>query len=303
MHRISVLLFNTLFVTMVAAQETLPAFSLSAKPNGKILISWHNNFESVTQISIQRSYDSLKNFTTFLTVPDPVIPENGFVDSKAPRSFMFYRLFIVLQNGNYIFSKSKRAYPDSAGIVKNKVVEEKDDVLSRAENQRISYLRDNNQKLHMPGASKIEESPKVEIDKIIFVKQNDSVIAQLLTSSMVHKFRDSVLTKTKDTLVFIGADTILVKIFVPKEVYKISNYVFTGKDGNISISLPDAGRKKYTVKFLEQDLSAVLEIKDIKEHSLVVDKTNFIHAGWFRFELYEDGKLKEKNKLFIPKDF
>jgi len=36
---------------------------------------------------------------------------------------------------------------------------------------------------------------------------------------------------------------------------------------------------------------------------LTLDKSNFIHAGWFKFELYEDGQLKEKNKLLIPKDF
>ena len=36
---------------------------------GKILVSWRNNLVGVTQISIQRSFDSLKNFTTLLTVP------------------------------------------------------------------------------------------------------------------------------------------------------------------------------------------------------------------------------------------
>ncbi len=304
MRRISaLLLFNTLFVTIVAAQETLPAFSLSAKANGKNLISWHNGFQSVTQISIQRSFDSLKNFTTLLTVPDPVIPENGFVDSKAPRPEMFYRLFIVLENGNYLFSKSKRALPENESTAsKNKMEEEKDDNLMRADNQRITYLRDNGQKPRIEGPAKIQDAPKVAVDKIIYIKQNDSVTMQIF-STMIRKFRDSVLTKTKDTLVFVGADTILIKTFVPKEVYKISNYVFTSKDGNITILLPDVDRKRYTVKFLEQDLTTLLEIKDIKEASLIVDKTNFVHAGWFRFELYEDGKLKEKNKLFIPKDF
>jgi hypothetical protein len=303
MRRISALLLcNTLFVTMLAAQGALPEFSISTKQNGKVLISWHNNFQTVTQISIQRSYDSLRNFTTFLTAPDPVIPENGFVDSKAPRSFMYYRLFIVLENGNYIFSKSKRAMPDSSGIAKSKAVEEKDDPLSRVENQRITYQQANQQQLHMPGAPKIKETPKVEIEQTIYIKQKDSVIAQI-SSAVVRKFRDSVLTKTKDTIVFVGADTILLKAFVPKEVYRISNYVYTGKDGNIIIALPDANQRKYMVKFLEQDLSLLLEVKEIKTPSLIVDKTNFVHAGWFRFELYEDGKLKEKNKLFIPKEF
>jgi hypothetical protein len=120
---------------------------------------------------------------------------------------------------------------------------------------------------------------------------------------MLNRFRDSVLKKTKDTLTFIGADTVVIKSFVPKEVYKISNYVFTAKDGNINISLPDATTKKYSVKFLELDSSPVFDIKEIKDIFLIVDKTNFVHSGWFRFELFEDGKLKEKNRFFIPKDF
>jgi hypothetical protein len=300
------LLFNALFVTIAAAQDTLPKFSLSANKTGKVLINWRNNFKVITQISIQRSYDSIKNFTTILTVPDPTIPENGFVDSKAPRLFMFYRLFIVLENGNYVFSKSKRAKTDSVLIVPKSAAaadNNEDNILPRTDNQRITFLDNNDHgKMKFNAPSTISDATKIEVSKTMYVKKEDSVIRQL-SSLLVRKFYDSILKKTKDTLVFIGSDTILIKIFVPKEVYKISAYVFTGKDGNIYISLPDAEKKKYMVKFLEQDLSSVLEIKEIKKTPLIIDKTNFVHAGWFRFELYEDGKLKEKNKFYIPKDF
>jgi hypothetical protein len=303
MRRIfSLLIFANLITTIVVAQDTLPKFSLSAKVNGKVIISWRNSFQSVTQISIQRSYDSTKNFTTLLSVPDPAIPENGFVDAKAPRQNMFYRLFIVMDNGSYIFSKSKRAMPDSVNAIAKDIPAEVHDenMPSRSSSQRIAYLHGSQP--NISAQSKIAEVPKVEVDKIYFLKEKDSVIGRLASSSL-KRFKDSILTKTKDTLLFADADTILIKVFVPKEVYKISNYVFTSKDGNVTISLPDAQAKKYTVKFLETDLSPVLEVKDIKNIILVVDKTNFVHSGWFRFELYEDGKLKEKNKLFIPKDF
>ena len=66
-----------LFSSIVRAQDTLPRFSVTAKGPGKILISWHNRYTTVSQISIQRSLDSLKYFTTLLTVPDPHLPENG----------------------------------------------------------------------------------------------------------------------------------------------------------------------------------------------------------------------------------
>jgi hypothetical protein len=41
----------------------------------------------------------------------------------------------------------------------------------------------------------------------------------------------------------------------------------------------------------------------VKEVQLVLDKADFIHAGWFSFDLFEDGKLKEKNRFYIPKEF
>src|SRR6516225_8496452 len=105
MYKTAGLLFIGTFLTVVLrAQDTLPRFSATARGPGKILISWHNSFPVVTQISIQRSTDSAKNFTTLLTVPDPRLPENGAMDSKAPHPNFYYRLFIVLENGRYLFT-------------------------------------------------------------------------------------------------------------------------------------------------------------------------------------------------------
>ena len=294
-------LLGLLLAGIASGQEMLPEFSASLKPNGKIIISWRNNFPVTNQISIQRSYDSLRNFTTLLTVPDASVAENGFVDTKAPNPRMYYRIFVVLDSGKYLFTKSKRPAPDSI-VSKEKITEENDPVLSKAESQRLSYLQKNNTSQIITAPDKINTAPAIRLNKTIFIKKRDSAAGQLFEKDL-RKFKDSILSKTKDTLVFKDADTILIKPFVPKEVYKISTFVFTGKEGNVTISLPDADKKKYSVKFFETDGSEVFELKEIKHPILIVDKTNFFHAGWFRFELFEDGKLKEKNKLFIPKDF
>jgi hypothetical protein len=79
--------------------------------------------------------------------------------------------------------------------------------------------------------------------------------------------------------------------------------VYTHKDGYVQISLPSDEKKKYAIRFFEDDESFLFELKDIKERTFKIDKTNFYHAGWFRFELYEDGKLIEKHKFFLEKDF
>ncbi len=291
---------------VVQAQDTLPKFTVTTRGNNRVFISWTNQYPVTAQINIQRSLDSTRNFQTILAVPDPKNPQNGFVDTKARTPFMFYRLFIVLDSGKYLFTKSKRAFWDTANVAKQQ--REKNvlngskrvlvsDSLTAADAER---LRDklSNAKYADPLPPGVIPPP----EKIITVKRNDSIVLQFVESTF-QTFRDSMVSKTKDTLMFKTADTILIKTFIPKVVYKPSRYVFTEKEGNVMISLPEAANKHYSIKFFEDDNSSLFEIKQVKEAILTIDKANFLHAGWFRFELYEDGKLKEKHRFYIPKDF
>jgi len=348
-------LLSTFILPNAKAQDTLPGFSAYLKSNGKVLISWRNGYPAINQISIQRSTDSLHNFVTLLTVPDPRIPENGFVDSRSNGTKMFYRIFILFPNSKYMFTKSRRAVlePEEEPVVivksppkekqkppsqpvspppvspaeiaprqkqitqpaeqvvvkteKPAVEEEKYLVLPKIDNSRIFYMMETqNMKkpaVNDPGKIKV---PTIQVDKILFVKRRDSVIMTLAAFQIRH-FSDSLLKQTKDTLLFVNTDTLQINPYIevyrePKEVYKISPNVFTAKDGNITIDLPDYNHKKYFVAFYEMDNTPVMDVKDIKDAELIIDKTNFGHSGWFRFELYEDGKLKEKNKFLIPKD-
>jgi hypothetical protein len=81
-----------------------------------------------------------------------------------------------------------------------------------------------------------------------------------------------------------------------------SKMVYTGRDNNVIIDLPDAEKKRYTIKFFEEDGSPIFELKKITESYLTLDKVNFLHAGLFNFEIYLDGILMEKHKFYIPKD-
>lgn len=95
------------------AQDTLPKFTVKNIGNNRVIISWTNSYGLVKQIGIQRSADSLKNFKTILTVADPMSRENGFADTKAPNDRMFYRLFIALDRGMFIFSETKTPQTDT----------------------------------------------------------------------------------------------------------------------------------------------------------------------------------------------
>ena len=81
-----------------------------------------------------------------------------------------------------------------------------------------------------------------------------------------------------------------------------SRLIYTGKDNNVIIALPDAPRKKYLIKFFEENGVFIFELNKISEPYLTLDKVNFMHAGIFDFEVYENGVLIEKHKVYVPKD-
>lgn len=213
-------------------QDTLPKFSVRNIGNNHIIIGWVNNYPRIKQISIQRSFDSLHNYKTILSVPDPMAQQNGFADTKASSDHMFYRLFIMLDEGSFLFSAAKRPVLDTSAAAANAALPVRD--ISAA------------------------------------------------TDSASGKIRQPVVKKPD---------------YIP------SFYVYTNKDGYVFINLPDAAQKKYHIKFYEDDDTFLFEIKSIKESALTLDKVNFYHSGWFKFELYNDDKLVEKNKFYIAKDF
>ncbi|MEO6540407.1 MAG: hypothetical protein ABIN74_05430, partial [Ferruginibacter sp.] len=90
---------------------------------------------------------------------------------------------------------------------------------------------------------------------------------------------------------------------VKKEpVSYVSRYIYTGKDNNIVINLPDFNTNKYIVKFYDEANARLFELNKITEGYLIIEKVNFLHAGWFFFEIYKNEELMEKNKFYIPRD-
>lgn len=249
MKRLALLLslFLLLAGLSLPAQDTLPNFTVKNAGNNRIVIGWTNTFDSIYQISIQRSFDSLSGFKTILTVADPSSRQNGFVDTRANNGNMFYRLFILLGRGNYLFSKAQRPVWDTVRAV-------------------------------TPAEKRIADS----IRKVNpFYVKIDSLMG-----------KDSIASPNG------------VNVKNRPNGFSPSIYVFTTKDGNVKISLPDDEKpKKYSIKFFDADQQLLFELKEVKAKTFRLDKTSFYHAGWFYFELYEDGKLLEKHKFYLEKEF
>jgi hypothetical protein len=255
-----VLMFISCFAK---AQDTLPDFTIKDLGKDRIQVSWVNPYETVIQLNVQRSFDSLKGFKTIFSPQSPSLKENGFVDTKAPTGTkMYYRIFYVLAGGSYFFTVSKK--PPS-GVV-------------------------------MPGVAEVENQ------QLITIRLKDVIIGQF-NQQDYKRFRDSIIYQTKDTLFAISATEILIKPYAAKEMWRPSQYIFTTREGFINIKLPNTNTHHYRVVFFEEDGTQLFELGRVKESSLIIDKANFVHSGWFIFDLYEDGRLKERNKFYVARDF
>ncbi len=239
----------------VIAQEVLPDITVK-NFSGQIIISWLNEYQKpVTNILIQRSYDSLKNYTTIGSVLNPLNKENGYPDVNPPYTKMYYRLAISFEGGSYLIGPAVRPVKEIP------VVEE---------TEYETIIPDTMQINKHERQVKVPKKPE----------PNSRFPWQLN-----HSFDSSVVIPKKDN-----------------EITYPSNRIFTGRLNNVVIHLPDADVKKYLVKFFDEEDHFLFELTKLKEEYLIIEKVNFVHAGWFHFEIYEDGKLIEKNKFFIGKD-
>lgn len=258
------------------AQDTLPDFTVKNLAQGKVQISWVNPYETCTQLVVQRSYDSIKFFTSIFSAQSPSLLQNGFLDNTtAPGAKVFYRIFYVLQGSNYFFTKSK-----STGTASNKKKEEKTSTVPVNQTGRVAE-------------KKFITVYNRNKDSLLFVFEYNDYI----------KFRDSIVAKSKDTLYALSGNEVLFSPFIPKPFWKPSMYIYTNNNGYVTISLPQLKQHKYRIVFFDEDGTELFQIKQLKESGLILDKTNFLHAGWFSFQLFEDDKLKEKNKVYLEKDF
>jgi hypothetical protein len=215
------LLFLSLLSVTASAQDTLPYFSARSMKN-KVIVSWKNTYGArITNINIQRSADSLRNFTSIGSVLEPNNQENGYVDTKAPDFNQYYRIFVSFAGGTYLYTKSKRPSADTFSAI-----------------------------AHLPVTE--EETPG-------------------------HAPQS--------------------RVFVPSKLVYTS-----GKEKNVHINLPRAEEKRYSIRFFDEKQLPLFSIDRISETLLIIEKVNFLRSGWYYFELFEEGKLLEKNKLYIPKE-
>lgn len=259
--------------TVSRGQKVLPGVTIK-KFNDRIIISWLNDYtQPLSNISIQRSYDSNRHFITIGSVLNPLNRENGFSDFQPPYDRMYYRVLITFEGGKYIYSESVKPEPD-------------------AQNEpSIHYSWQ-----YVPPP--VNEIPA----------QTDT-FTSVITNPVKDFPQPAVIVKPVTTVPVTPPPPAPVKPAVPnipkehpKEAAYPSQRIYTAKDNSIILDLPDAIGKRYSVKFIDETGKEIIHLNKIQEDHLILEKVNFIHSGWFSFELKEGNTVVEKNKIFIPKD-
>lgn len=89
----------------------------------------------------------------------------------------------------------------------------------------------------------------------------------------------------------------------PVDYNSPSRYIVLNAHGFPEIRLADADGKKYKVLFFDENHTPLFTLTKVTGPTLVIDKTNFLHAGTFYFEIYNGDKLVEKNRIYLAKEF
>ncbi|MBS4063984.1 MAG: hypothetical protein KGZ74_05460 [Chitinophagaceae bacterium] len=125
MNRIFFIILLSIFsLCSMAQNDTLPKFT-AKKKSGVITISWINAFKNASQINIQRSKDSNRNFVTIHSTPNPNAKTYSYIDKTAKNDTGYYRVFVLFEGTNYIFTRSQRAVE-----IKQEIVEKDPSVIN-----------------------------------------------------------------------------------------------------------------------------------------------------------------------------
>ena len=308
MLRTLLLIFLALSVNCLYAQtDTLPQFSVTKK-NKKITISWVNNYSNTTQINIQRSKDSNRNYITIHSTPQPLAKTYTFLDQTATSDSMFYRIFILFDGATYSFTKPKRAVEQKEVVIQTDKKNEKQNVSAGKKEETVSTSqpkKDTSINKQNPVVNKTTTQAKDSSKQTKTVPQkevNQKSIKETLPDSIHLSFaKNNPPLRNNRPLPFKK-----FRISLPQRItapWQPSAFVYTGDDGNIVIDLPDALKYKYSIVFAREEGRPLFSLPEITETKLILDKVVFLKSGWYYFELRENGKVKERNKFLITRDY
>ena len=264
-----------LLLTMVAAaQPELPNIN-GSNQNTMALLSWTCQYDGIKYITVQRSADSVKGYTTIGNVERVQKGVQHFADGHPMPGDNWYRLQIVFMNSNAPWTSNRvKIHVDSATVMLQQWVIPPNDEL---------------QHMVTMSAGKTDTLDKMVsdithyYDSLRVAAQNKSKLDSLLRRK----------PKIKLNLTDNGGE------FDPY-VYLKSPYVYTDPvSGHVQVALPDVTLHIYELRFYNKKGKTVLEVPQLHTSPVLIDKRNFQEKGIYRFNVYKNNTLFDSGFISI----
>ena len=238
--------------------------------NAQNILKWNSNYDGLAFIAIQRSKDSIRNFSTIGQLAKPKKGHLFYTDSKPMPGRNFYRLQISFGGDVEWYSNVCAATVDSALLMQQLAIAAKQDSINRATNPK-------------PTSTPAPNKPSPTTPQPKPIANNASETPQVAVNNEPPPPPPPPPP--------------------PKPVpfyYTPSTQVFSNPyTGHITIQLSDAVDKNYKLYFYDQDKNEVLRVSRIQETLLILDKNNFNRRGVYSFTLFNGTDTVEQGYITI----
>lgn len=269
------------------AQPVLPDVA-GATDRGLNIISWTCQYDGIKSIAVQRSGDSIYNYTTIGFVKNLKKGMQGYVDGHPNPGKNFYRLYIVFNSELTWYSNRIKIKVDSADLMNKRVLPPNDSLQKLVATMKFENAIETTVK---PGTGKMETIGNLNTHPGIDTRNNDTTIISPALNTVA---------------VSIPKTTPKITLDIPEPTeedgfsYIQSQYIFTNPfTGHVNIEIPDCKKHFYNIVFLNNNDKKVLEIYKVMESKIILDKRNFRKKGIYKFELRRNMKMFETGHITI----
>lgn len=321
----------SLFFMTTQAQPLLPDMA-GITDKGVNILTWTCQYSGIKSIAVQRSSDSLMNFTTVGYVRNLQKGVQVFADGHPQPGNNYYELVIVFSSDLSWTSNRIKMYVDSSVIKYRRVRLPSNDSLQKY----LTTSTKSDVKTDKTTQKDVEVAKTT--DSIIQARTGNVNVAQGITvpdevtpyspygSIGAHKKKTVIVVGTKDEGVITTLDSSVFKVVAKNDSlvkkqpkitislvtdatelnpynYIKSEYVFTDDvSGNINITLPDVKSHAYSMKVFNTKNNMIMDIPKFSASPIIMDKRNFHQGGLYKFILKRDNKEFETGFVAVSLD-
>lgn len=261
------------------AQPALPSLACAAE-RGVVMLSWQCQYDGVKAIAVRRSKESGFNYKIVGYVKDVAKGRQAFADGHPEVGRNYYKLHIVFNSGVTWTSNVCEIDLDSAQLYGRDTRLPHNDSLQKF--LSIDHIPLGNVREMRPGDASARRGPiSVSFDAVAALPIRDTAAER----------REE---RTRITL-RLPVEDITEPVFIRSKYVTVSRLT-----GHVEVVRPvDKHDHLFSIKFYTESGKLRVDVPDIAEQAVIIDKRNFQRKGNYRFVLLHDGAEYESGYIYI----